>query len=703
MPDAAERFIAAATAPMASNPELQIAAERELRSHMEKAGPAACEDRASGNDAERLLENSAKRRPAVILIMAAVLVSLLIMGFTAYYFFSRRQAFEYWLSLGSFHYGELPPSLILPQASPEERIILFGDLARKGIAAQMQTLWERHPENAAYFREYALAHWKEHKTLPPDFLPVSERLSPGNAYFPVLAAAVMSHGCVESINPSKPGKANSGLLLEWVIKDPPKVDQALALLEQAASMPGWESYQDELLRERFAILPGVKDTSDRAILMYYLNNQRLTEPSVTNLTWLIAASAARCEREQDPTSLGRLLLIWKTVLPRVVDRETPTLFHCVVGESSLLLTANCLRQATVSLGLSKESVHLERQIDFLQRLAQKRKEDPRNGAFAAELSCQGSYLASMYEGVESFRPEGVSRPFAVSDLKPGRLSDYELASRAGSLIGCLIFAIAATCTSIYRFRGSLLARHLSLGISHLFRRRDWVWLLGLGVAAPFLTLEIIARLTPLGARDWNASTHGLTVTAGQLLATLALMLGMPVMVVRWRLGKRAPFLGFDNRRQWVAKPAMALCFLALLLFGIGFLSDNPAEYGGQTDLVELDVTEATGERWKPFLTATIAVCIGLVWWLFTGARALFSSRQEILRRVVISRLLVPAYVLAMLLMALAMPAYHAAEEYWLSHDRMMESTTETLPLARYDHDVAASYQKRLVEILTPSE
>ena len=702
MPDAAERFIAAATRRFADNPELQIAAERELRGLMERAGPASRAP-SPGDGTEQLPEEPAKQRARTLLIMAAALISLLILAFTAHHVFSRRQVFVHWLNLDSFYYGELSPSLIAPRASAEERMILFGDSSKNGIVAQMQALWERHPQNPAYFREYALAHWKEHKTLPPGFLETAEQISPGNAYFTLLAASMIAKDSVDPLRSFKRVKGGHSNY-EWHIKDPSKATHVMTLLEEALSMPDWEPYQNELLRERFALIPASRDGSDRAILNYYMGNSHLTEPLLSDLGWVIAASAVRCEKERDRAGFDALLRIWKDLFPKLVERESPSFFQGLCDSSTLSLVAKEFRKGCLSLGLHHEAASLENQIHLLEELeGMRRNPNPRNAAFAKEMSCRGGHLANIYSIMENYRPENGLAPHTARDLKPGRLADYELASRVGALIGCSVFAIAAVLPSIYRFRGSLLARRLSGSLPVRFERRDWIWLLGGGVAAPFLTLEILARLTPLGGRDWSVTTHGLIVTTGQLLATVVLMLGLPLMIARWRLGKRAVILGFNGRRQWVAKSAMALCFLALLLFGIGFLSNNPAEYSGRSDFVDLDITEDTGDRWKTFLAATIAVGIGLSWWLLTGARALFSSGEQILRRIVISRLLVPAYVFAMFLMALAMPAYHAAEKYWISRDKLMETTAETLPFDRYNHEIATSYQARLVEILTSSK
>jgi hypothetical protein len=86
-------------------------------------------------------------------------------------------------------------------------------------------------------------------------------------------------------------------------------------------------------------------------------------------------------------------------------------------------------------------------------------------------------------------------------------------------------------------------------------------------------------------------------------------------------------------------------------------------------------------------------------WLIIGIRAVFSKRTALLRRVTLSRVLVPAYALGMLLMAASMPLYHAAEKRWLAQDRLMEITPEAPAMSRYEWEVAQAMRAELLEIL----
>ena len=88
-------------------------------------------------------------------------------------------------------------------------------------------------------------------------------------------------------------------------------------------------------------------------------------------------------------------------------------------------------------------------------------------------------------------------------------------------------------------------------------------------------------------------------------------------------------------------------------------------------------------------------------WLVIGVRAIFGKRNQLLRRVTISRLLVPAYSAGMLLVVAVMPLYHAAEKRWLAQDKLMEITPDSPSLGRYEYEVAKAMRGELRELLAP--
>ncbi len=196
---------------------------------------------------------------------------------------------------------------------------------------------------------------------------------------------------------------------------------------------------------------------------------------------------------------------------------------------------------------------------------------------------------------------------------------------------------------------------------------------------PSLFYFVIYRLTPLGARDWSIAASAFMVPAGQVAAMGFLMIVLPVLVARWRLGKRGAMLGWQQRRAWMGWAAVICGALSLPVFGLSFARGKGNE--------------------AVMMIAAALLGILVLAWLVIGIRAVFSKRPALLRRVTLSRILVPAYALGMLLMAASMPLYHAAEKRWLAQDRLMEITPEAPALSRYEWEVAQAMRTELLEIL----
>ena len=225
----------------------------------------------------------------------------------------------------------------------------------------------------------------------------------------------------------------------------------------------------------------------------------------------------------------------------------------------------------------------------------------------------------------------------------------------------------------------MLVRRLSARMEGLLKPADWAWILGFGVALPFLFYLAIYRLTPLGARDWSIAASAFIVPSGQVAAMGFLMILLPVLVARWRLGKRGAMLGWQKGRAGQGWTAAICGALSLPGFGLSF---------------------ASGKGSQPvMMTAAALLGILVLASLVIGIRAVFCRRATLLRRVTLSRVLVPAYALGMLLMAASMPFYHAAEKRWLEQDRLMKISPEAPAMSRYEGEVAQAMREELLEIL----
>ena len=164
----------------------------------------------------------------------------------------------------------------------------------------------------------------------------------------------------------------------------------------------------------------------------------------------------------------------------------------------------------------------------------------------------------------------------------------------------------------------------------MLRPVDYSWLLGAGLLLPYAYAMGVNRCTPLGGRDWGLKGLNGLLPMAQFLGMALLMLVVPVLVARWRLGLRAGCFGLGGGRSWLG-------WIAVLGAAVGIpLSGWIAPI------------ESHRDAWQPMLLGLAALPAG--WLLAVSLRALFGSdRLRLLTRGVIARALVPVYAVAMLL------------------------------------------------------
>lgn len=704
MPDPAERFIAAAVSPLDDNAEMQIAAKRELQELISSSSDSEVGD--LGRCAQKL-EATPRGNPILLnfAVPVAVVFSLVVAALSGYDFFRNRHSIGYLAEIGLFSSHRIPTSVIAPKATSRDRLLLFGDPSEFEPSLRMKALWESDPDNPAYFAEYAILHAGDHRRLPPLFLETAARIDPDNGFFPMLAAAVMAKNCVEEVPPkTKKKKGEPPQVPGWNVKDPEAMGTILELLEKSAAMPKWDSYRQHLIRKRFALLPRPEDSLARLPSISYFASQPNIWGPFYSLATIFSARAEKCEEQGDAEGFQRLVATWQAAESRLLGEAPYTLMSCIIGRSFCASVLPNFQSAANTLRLEDASTAFAAKKDALDALRREKTERAEADSQEDRIRSRGSYFNGLSAITESFRPNG-SRPITDEQLKPGRLADYALAERAGALLVWALFGIACFLSAIYRFRGGILCRKLSLRLTCLMEIKDWAWIVGGGIILPFAFLQFISRCTPLGGRDWSVASHGLLITTGQLLSTLLLMIGLPLVLARWRLSTRSGVIFRIPKNQKLSKFFISLALLAIPLFWLplvigrkeglpwaGFFSDSGSFF--RFDI--LDVREPA--RYPLFVPVGFVAMVAC--WLFgLGLRAIFCSRKKMLRRATLSRVLVPAYSVGMLLMALAAIAFHLVEKNWISHDLMMQTTTESVPVNLYENEVCEAYMKQLLEIV----
>lgn len=672
MPDPAERFIDAATAPLADNPEIQLAARQELESALVPGDPAAWAD-----DIRQLEDPVHPRKIArwrTILYIATTAVSLVSVALIAKSLASYRQSTRYLSRLGS---GDetLDTRALSRGLTADQKLLLLGDTTEALPSDRFKGLWNTEPDNPAYYAEYSIHTWFDHQRLPQGFLPAAERLDPDNAWFVMFAAGTVAENAVEKSSLSTKER-KSKVLPKLSVRDEKRYAEALSMFRKAVTLPRFESYQVDLLKQRIPLLPRRTDFASQTIPMAFVAGLPAGNLKLRNVLTVVEAEAERMASAGDAAGFSSLMNGWRKVLESGLQGSDRTLVDILIFKSLLASPARRFQSCAERLALPEEASRWEA-IATEDEERRARKED-RHFNRRDPLVWNGSLFAGISLPVVSRMSDQVP-PIREEQLEPGRLADHEGFCRVSSFAAWVVLGLMLVCAALFPSRGSLLVKRLSHRMVDLLRPVDWAWILGAGILLPLLYYLFVYRFTPLGSRELSLRISLFVVPAGQVTAMAFLMIVTPLQIARCRLGKRGAMLGWQISRAWTGWVAVICGALALPAFGLGFVGGNGSE--------------------AVMMVAAALLGILVLAWLVIGIRAVFSKRTPLLRRVTLSRILVPAYALGMLLMAASMPLYHAAEKRWLAQDRLMEITPEAPAMSRYEWEVAQAMRTELLEIL----
>ena len=669
MPDPADAFLDAAVRSFDDNAELQMVARREL----EEAVRSSPDQGDSLDTLQRRFEevDAGPRRWRGIGNIGMAIVSLAVFGGSIAMLVAKRDEILWLRGMTSFDVQEIPPEKIARGLAPADRLLLLGDPDASPPGDRMRSLWESEPANPAYLAEHARWQVKEEKALPRELFDEALRLEPDNGYIHYLAAVTAATRCVKEIGiPRERGKPRP--LTTFEIVDEARWQRVLDHLHAAAAATRFEGYDRELLRERLKLLPEPEDILSLAPTCDYLFGSGSTDVRGFALTELVSAKAQECLKQGDRDGFLKLMKSWDHLVTRLLENDRLTLLNMMVLRSlargpldHLIVAAEGLEEPALALKLRDRKDRLS-SVDS----------SPLRQAMDFEEAKAVARLYGSYFQVHAFHSEMPREP----ELRPGRLADYALIDRAAALPGWSVLAVAAVLAGAFRFRGSAFMRHLSRRMAMLFGPADQWKIVAGGVALPFLLVVALIHFTPLGSRGWSLSTQGGIIVAGQLLALVLLLLHLPPLLARHLLARRAGRLGLAAPASpggWLAVLAAAA---ALPVFGLAQWASLPEplmeRFVQGSSLFEFDPGEANGAGKSWLWTGVGFLGVSVICGLVAVLRLLFSSRKELPRRLVLSRLVLLAYLSGTLVFAISMPVYHAIERHWFAKDAIMKFAPE---------------------------
>lgn len=680
------KLLEVAVRPLADNAEMQLAAVGllERSADQSQAGVDAAISRWEAVDV-------ARQRPAWKWLFVAVLIGLSAWAWTV----AGKEALAYWRlqEVSVIHRYDNDPDYpaavkMLDQCLPgkltqHERWLFLGDPSQSTRVEAMKALWDSAPDDPAFYMEYVFSvNGNSRRGGPVDFLETARRLDPGNSWpFYTAGALNMNIRKVVELVRLTPAEREAKVVPSWKILDQVKLDECISLFHEASQQPGFDTYQTGLMKMRKGLIP-VDDHLSYLTAGKILWFDEWGNGSYRGLLGVfLSAAAAKSQLlvvENDRDGLARLIGDVEILNNRWADSEIDSW----MDESNYLQKLGeaipRLNASAVALGLTEAAGRLTGMI----RVMEMQRERERDG-YVSRAWFENHSPALFFESRRYFEdPRFPSR--AAGALKPGRMADHELLSRGCVLVVWVVFGLCLLGLALYRFRLPRLIRRLAVRIGQLLDARDHAWIIGAGVVMPYAFTMVINQLTPLGGRDWSIVGNHLMLPMAQFFGMTVLMLLVPILVARWRLGKKAAVLGMTAGSSLSGTAAVGCIAVVIPAFGL-FAQGEPLLEG----------------EFLPYLFAALFLLVFPVFWLVSNAfRALFGSGElRLLRRAVVSRALIPAYASAMLLMVMAAPFHKAAERAWFRRDTTMTSVPGFPAVSPYDYRVAEEIRRDIREVL----
>lgn len=612
-----QEFIRLATRPLAERGKERAAAADELAARLAHADPA---DKAAAlPGAVRRLEAKAPPPPWRLPLAAGALLLLAVLAvLIPRYWREARILHEIHQQGRSRFLGQW----ILQSASSGKPfpLHLHGlEIRREEHMHRAEAFWKDHPDSPAAYSLYVRAYIEPDGSagLPPDYRETWQRLDPGNALWPLIAAERHAPRALAG----RGGRT---------VADEARFQQSLAALREAAQCERASPTSAELAalhRPYFRFDEGLAGIHQRRML---LAGGMGDMPFLNGALVVADLQAGRLEAAGDKEGMRTLVRDLRHVLQLAADSDLNAEF--TFNRASAIARSLALRCG--SMGLKEEEAWLERVRDAFPAYFTARRSAPGpNPRLADSLTGQwtGYHLPNLTE----------------EELEPGRLAEYAVADRFTALAGLLAAALGLGLCGLEMLRRGAGPRGLARGLAPLFRGRDRLWLFGGGLLLPLLWWCGIVWFSPLGCRDIALSFYEFNHVPlmqpwlSQGLGGVVLILVAMVQIARWRWGKRGNFLCLRPERMWIGWAMLALAALFIPLQGI------------------VRYLPARGNEF--LLYGSAAGGIPLLWLFWQAGTVCFHPREGSLAGMLLPRTLVPALAAMALLMAAAMPLLRTRE------------------------------------------
>jgi hypothetical protein len=659
MPDLQARLIEAAVRPLASDAEIMQSGKGLLASLT--AIPArGAEDALKRWNASDAKAGKTAWRLFFYFIVTVVLVVSLTSDSSE---FQRYQRILRGSSSGYFPQDRFDRTY----SAAEKRLLLIGapDIS---TSLRAKALWDSDPDNAAYFANYAVSYLADTAELPAGFLETARRLDPENSFFSYLAAASEVLPVRTTMLTARGGK---------VVTAP--YDHVLSLFHEAAKLPRFDSYLVQLRRERIPLLPQgtIFEYMDSANFLAHsyspnIDFGRLQDAIQSNSSWFSASA--------DNEEFIKLNQDIDAFLRKMTHGPLDLNENSIVTGTRLSVVLEDLERSAARLELDAEATELQSKADRLKQWNIDRHASTYQ-IDGKDWPTKAGILKSRFIWIK----QAVHPPVLTDhDIKPGRMFDHGVFAQICSYTVAAVLGLMAMAVALFRFRSPPLVRRLSARMEVLLHPVDWLWLLAAGIPSlPYLML--IAHLTNLGGYGTGFSEMPINLPYGghanlpmaQFAGVLLMMLILPILVARWRLGIRAAAFGFANTRLWLGSLALLSAVAFIPVVGWAVIAESKAG----------------------LVAAWLLLALPVAWLCGVACRAMISGTAWLLHHTTASRVLVPAYVAGLLYLLLTMSFFKWSRQYWFERDSLSHLDPAYPAFSKFEYDLSAAARKELREAL----
>jgi hypothetical protein len=656
-------LIEAVTEPLAANAERRLAARAFLGEKFDAAHPGVAE-------ATARLEAAGRRkfpflRKALLWVLVIAALAMIIPSKPSTFRFVRMVTNDNTIKM----YDPMVKSALSEDLTEEERLLL-------GCREELENLGRKRrlhllvPDNPAYFAEYAESSVARTRSLPPDFMESAALIAPDNAYFLLFAAGRICIHCIEWKKSTSP----SGPEWEYDIMNPAVFEEALALIEKAAALPGFESYSNPMIAARVRLLP-TKTIAEltRASMYAYVGSSGMSEFQYVG--YLLSARAEQLSKAGRKEEFLALVEQRDAVVTHLGRNPDLNLYGESVHLGLASKTARDFQFASDRLGLTElvETYRMQSAalMVYEDRLAIRRHMEDDPLWVARHASLTHSRIPSLAREVLS------PPPFSSADLESRRRAEHEFLGGYGIRAIALFLPFTALLVFLFRFVSAPTIRLPAKRMTGVLGMTDWAWVIGLGIVSPIAFLLFVTRLTPLGGREYGVTYFQMAFPCVQIAALLLALLIAPAIAVRLRLGKQLACFGFGDRFT----VPLALAVLAML--AVWSLAALPfvERFGTGRHIV------------LAALAAPPALCLCL---LFANSlRSILGKPAARLAQCTTAIAVLPAYPIAIILLCALTPIYSAGEKRWLAKETLLRIDPDAADLGAYEFKVAAQKRKEI--------